>query len=95
MQSFIKILLLTSTLISLFISYTFAEESKEDYAMVSMYEMRGETHIYESNRTKTAFKDINVTFALLKNNDTDINIKNITQYDNIKSLTKQSNIYAK
>ena len=82
MQSFIKILLLTSTLISLFISYTFAEESKEDYAMVSIYEMRGETHIYESNRTKTLFKDINVTFALLKNNNTDINIKNITQYDN-------------
>jgi len=82
MQSFIKILILTSTLISLFISYTFAEEIKEDYAMVSIYEMRGETHIYESNRTKTSFKDINITFALLKNNDTDINIKNITQYDN-------------
>jgi len=82
MQSFIKILLLTTSLISLFISYTFAEESKEDYAMVSMYEMRGETHIYESNRTKTLFKDINVTFSLLKSNDTSINISNITQYDN-------------
>jgi len=82
MQSFIKILLLTTSLISLFISYTFAEESKENYAMVSMYEMRGGTHIYESNRTKTSFKDINVTFALLKSNDTSINIKNIIQYDN-------------
>jgi len=82
MHSFIKILLLTSTLISLFISYTFADESKEDYAMVSMYEMRGETHIYESNKTNTSFKDINITFALLKSNDTAINIENITQYDN-------------
>jgi len=82
MQSFIKILLLTSTLISLFISYTVADESKEDYAMVSMYEMQGETHIYESNKTNTSFKDINITFTLLKSNDTAINIENITQYDN-------------
>ena len=82
MQSFIKILLLTTSLISLFISYSFAEENKEDYAVVSMYEMRGETHIYESNRTKTSFKDINVTFTLLKSNDTSINIKNITKHNN-------------
>ena len=82
MQSFIKILLLTTSLISLFISYSFAEEKTRDYAVVSMYEMRGETLIYESNRTKTSFKDINITFTLLKSNDTAINIKNITHYDN-------------
>jgi len=81
MQSFIKILLLITSLISLFISYSFAEEKTRDFAVVSMYEMRGKTHIYESNRTNTSFKDINVTFALLKSNDPNININNITKHD--------------
>jgi len=81
MQSFIKILLLTTSLISLFISYAFAEGKKEDYATVSVYEMRGETHVYESNRSKTSFKDINVSFSLLKSTDTSLNIKNILSHD--------------
>ncbi|MCF6244480.1 MAG: sensor histidine kinase [Sulfurovum sp.] len=81
MQSTLKIILLTTTIIGLFVSYLSAEETKEDFAMVSMYEMRGETHVYESNRSKTRFRDINVTFSMLKSNDKAISIDNITQHD--------------
>jgi signal transduction histidine kinase len=76
-----KLILLTITIISTFLSLVSAQEV-EDYAMVSIYENRGETLVYESNKSKTSFKDINVSFSLLKNNDEAITI------DNIKSHTK-------
>jgi len=75
-----KIILLTITIITAFLSLLPAEEIK-DYALVSIYENRGETIVYESNRTKSAFKDINITFSLLKSTDTAINIANIKMYD--------------
>ena len=75
-----KIILLSITIITGFLSLLAAEEIK-DYALVSIYENRGETIVYESNRTKSIFKDINVTFSLLKSNDTAINIANIKMYD--------------
>jgi len=81
MKSFTKLILLTITIISTFLSLVSAQEV-EDYAMVSIYENRGETLIYESNRSKTTFKDINVSFSLLKSSDEAITI------DNIKSHAK-------
>ena len=53
----------------------------KDYALVSIYENRGETIVYESNNSKSSFKDINVTFGLLKSNDIAIHIANIKTYD--------------
>jgi len=81
MLHFSKITLFILAIISIFISILSAQEV-ENFAMVSIYEMRGEILIYESNRSKTSFKDINVSFLLLKSNDETINI------DNIKSHTK-------
>ncbi len=75
-----KIILLTLTIISTFLSLLPAQDL-EDFAMVSIYENRGESIVYESNRTKGFFKDINVSFSLLKNDDTSINISNIKTYD--------------
>ncbi len=74
-----KIILLTITLITGFLSLLSAQDL-EDYAVVSIYENRGETFIYESNRSKGFFKDINVTFSLLKSNDTAIDMSNIKTY---------------
>jgi len=76
-----KLILLTITIICIFLSLLSAQEV-EDYAVVSIYEDRGETLVYESNRSKTIFKDINVSFSLLKSNDETITI------DNIKSHSK-------
>ena len=75
-----KIILLTIIIISGFLSLLPAQEI-EDYALVSIYEDRGENIVYESNNSKSYFKDINVTFALLKSNDTAINIANIKTYN--------------
>jgi len=75
-----KIILLTLTLISSFLSLLPAQDL-EDYALVSIYENRGENIIHESNRTKGVFRDINVSFSLLKSPDTAINIANIKTYD--------------
>lgn len=80
MTSFYKLLLFTLTLISLFNSLLWAQEL-EDYAVVSIYEMRGETIVHESNRSNTLFKDINVTMSLLKTNDTTLNSSTIKQQD--------------
>ena len=66
-----KIILLTLTLISSFLSLLPAQDL-EDFAMVSIYENRGEPIVYESNRTKGVFSDINVSFSLLKSADTAI-----------------------
>jgi len=83
-----KLILLTITIIGTFLSLLSAQEV-EDYAMVSTYEMRGETLVYESNRSKTTFKDINVSFSLLKSNDKAITIDNIKSYDKaFKSVPK-------
>ena len=75
-----KIILLTLTLISSFLSLLPAQDL-EDYALVSIYENRGENIIHESNRTKGVFRDINVSFSLLNSPDTAINIANIKTYD--------------
>jgi len=75
-----KLVLLTIAIISTFLSLVNAQEIG-DYAMVSVYEDRGETLVYESNRSKTSFKDINVSFSLLKSNDESITIDNIKSYD--------------
>ena len=75
-----KIILLSLSIITIFLSLLPAQELK-DYALVSIYEDRGETVVYESNRTKGFFKDINVSLSLLKCNDTSINIDNIKQHD--------------
>jgi len=75
-----NIILFTITLLSIFISLLHAEELK-DYALVSIYEDRGKTIVYESNRTKGFFKDINVSLSLLKSSDTSINIDNIKEHD--------------
>jgi signal transduction histidine kinase len=83
-----KLILLTITIIGTFLSLLSAKEV-EDYAMVSIYENRGETLVYESNRSKTTFKDINVSFSLLKSNDKAITIDNIKGYDKaFKSVPK-------
>ena len=75
-----KLIILTITIISTFLSLLPANEV-EDYAMVSAYENRKETFVYESNRSKTIFKDINISFFLLKSNDEAINIQNIKKHD--------------
>ena len=75
-----KIILLTFTLISIFLSLLPAQDL-EDFAMVSIYENKGENIVYESNRSKGVFSDINVTFSLLKSADTAINIANIKTHD--------------
>lgn len=75
-----KIILLTLTFISSFLSLLPAQDL-EDFAMVSIYENRGKTIVYESNRSKGVFSDINVSFSLLKSADTAINIANIKTYD--------------
>ena len=84
-----KIILLTITLLALFISLLQAEEEK-DYALVSIFEMRGETIVHESNRSKTLFKDLNVTFELIKSNDPSITIDTIqTQKSLFKPIPKE------
>jgi len=75
-----KILLFTFTLLVLFITILPANE-KENYAFVSFYELRGESTVHMSDRSATIFKDINVTFALLKSNDTALTIHNIQTKD--------------
>ena len=85
----IKILLFTLTIISTLFSLLPAQEV-EEYAYASAYEMRGETHYYESNRSKTMFKDINVSIALLKTTDNTLDIKNIQNKEKLFSpLTKE------
>ena len=74
-----KLILLTITIIGTFLSLLSAQEV-EDYAMVSIYEFRGETLVYKSNRSETSFKDINVNFSLLKSNDETITIQNIKSH---------------
>ena len=84
-----KIILFTITVISTLFSLLPAQEVKE-YAYASAYEMRGETHYYESNTSKTMFKDINVSFALLKSTDNTLSINNIQKKENLFSpLTKE------
>ena len=86
-----KIILFTITILTLFISFLQAEEEK-DYALVSIFEMRGETIVYESNRSKTLFKDLNVTFELIKSSDTSITIDTIqTQKSRFKPIPKEEN----
>jgi len=75
-----KLILLTITIVSTFLSLLPANELK-DFAMVSIYEDRGKTIVYESNNSESFFKDINVSFALLKSNDTAIQISNIKTHD--------------
>jgi len=75
-----KIILFTITIITSFLSLLPAEELK-DYAVVSIYEHKGEHLVHESNRTESVFKDINVTFSLLKSDDIAISIENIKTYD--------------
>jgi len=75
-----KLTLLTITIISTFLSLLPANELK-DYATVSIYEFRGKTIVYESNNSESFFKDINVSFSLLKSNDTAIQISNIKTHD--------------
>ena len=71
-----KIILLTLVIISTLFSLLSAQEVKE-YAIASAYEFRGETRYYESNTSKTMFKDINVSIALLKSTDNTLDITNI------------------
>lgn len=71
-----KTILPITLLLTLFFNFLLAQEH-EDYAVVSLYEDSGESHMFESNRTKTRFKDINVSFSLLKTNDKNIQITNI------------------
>jgi signal transduction histidine kinase len=80
MTSLKKIILLITLLLTAFFSLLPAQEH-EDFAMVSIYELRGESFVYESNRSKTLFKDINVTLTLLKSNDATLNISNIKEHD--------------
>lgn len=77
-----KLILLTITIISTFLSLLPAQDLK-DFAVVSIYEQRGETHVYESNNSKSLFKDINVSFFLLKSNDSSLNIDNIKKHDTL------------
>lgn len=79
MTSHAKIILLITLLLTVFFSFLPAEEH-EDYAVVSLYENSGKSHLYESNRSKTLFKDINVSLTLLKSDDKKINISNINTY---------------
>ena len=89
MLSLKKIILFTLTVISTLISLLPAQEV-EEYAIASAYEFHGETHFYESNRSKTMFKDINVSFALLKSTDASLNITNIQDKEPLfTSLTKE------
>ena len=81
-SSGMKSLLLIITLIGTFFSLLPANETK-DYAEVSVFINRGEESVYESNRSKTTFKDINVSFSLLKSDDKTINIHTIQKYDKI------------
>ena len=84
-----KIILFTITVISTLFSLLPAQEVKE-YAYASAYEMRGETHYYESNTSKTMFKDINVSIALLKTTDNTLDIKNIQNNEQLFTpLTKE------
>ncbi len=75
-----NLLLLTITIISTFLSLLPANELK-DFAVVRIYEDRGKTIVYESNNSESFFKDINVSFSLLKSNDTAIQISNIKTHD--------------
>ncbi len=84
-----KIILFTLTVISTLFSLLPAQEVKE-YAYASAYEMRGETLYYESNTSKTMFKDINVSIALLKSTDSTLDIKNIQNKEQLFTpLTKE------
>ena len=84
-----KIILFTLTVISTLFSLLPAQEV-EEYAYASAYEFRGETRYYESNRSKTMFKDINVSIALLKTTDNTLDIKNIQNKEQLFSpLTKE------
>ena len=85
----IKILLFTLTVVSTLFSLLPAQEV-EEYAYASAYEMRGETHYYESNTSKTMFKDINVSIALLKSTDNTLDINNIQNKEKLFTpLTKE------
>jgi len=77
-----KLILLTLTIINTFLSLLPADELK-DFAMVSIYELRGETLVYESNTSEGFFKDINVSFSLLKSNDSTLNIETIKKHDKL------------
>ena len=58
-----------------------ADEAIEDFAMVSIYQENGKSIVYESNNTNSFFRDINVTFSMLKSNDMAITLANIKDYD--------------
>ena len=77
-----KITLLTLILISTLFSLLNAQDIKE-YVMVSAAEIRDKIFYYESNRSKTMFRDINVSFALLKSTDNSLNITNIRDKDRL------------
>ena len=84
-----KIILFTITVISTLFSLLPAQEV-EEYAYASAYEIRGETLYYESNKSKTMFKDINVSIALLKSTDDTLDIKNIQNKEKLFTpLTKE------
>ena len=87
-----KIILFTLTVISTLFSLLPAQEL-EEYTYASAYEMRGETLYYESNRSKTMFKDMNVSFALLKSTDSTLNINNIQKKEKqFTPLTKEETL---
>jgi len=75
-----KLILLTLTIISTFLSLLPADELK-DYATVSIYELRGENIVYESNTSEGFFRDINVSFSLLKSNNSTLKIDTIQKHD--------------
>ncbi|HFQ62361.1 MAG TPA: hypothetical protein ENK39_08730 [Epsilonproteobacteria bacterium] len=75
-----KIILLILSTITIFLSFLPAQEL-EDFAMVSIYQENGKSIVYESNNTNSFFRDINVTFSMLKSNDMAITLANIKDYD--------------
>ena len=77
-----KIALLTLMIISTLFTLLNAQDIQE-HAMVSASEVRGKTFYYESNRSQTMFRDINVSFALFKSTNSSLNITNIQDKDRL------------
>jgi len=68
---------------------TLAANIEENYALINVYELHGKIFIDESNRSQSCFKDINVSFKLLKSHTDEINISTVASYSRqFKPLAK-------
>ena len=73
-----KIIPFTLLLITLFITILSAN-TKENYAFVSLYELHGESHRYEYNRTGTIFQDTHIHINLFKSTNKTLTLQEIIQ----------------